>query len=49
VFNALGQPVCSMETENGFLKLDLTNRPSGVYLIRVVTADGVKSHQVMKR
>ena len=49
VFNALGQPVYSMETENGFLKLDLTNRASGIYLIRVITDDGICNRQVMKR
>jgi PKD repeat protein len=49
VFNALGQPVCTMETDSSLLKLDLTSHASGIYLIRVITSDGIKSHQVMKR
>jgi hypothetical protein len=49
VFNALGQPVCTMETESSLLKLNLTSHASGIYLIRVVTTNGIMSHQVMKR
>ena len=49
VFNAMGQPVCSMETENGNTTLDLTHRASGIYLIRVITDNGTWSHQVVKK
>ena len=49
VFNALGQPVCTMEAASSLMKLDLSSHASGIYLIRVVTVDGVMSHQVMKR
>ena len=48
VFNALGQPVFAKDTENG-LMIDLTNRAAGIYLIRIVTDNGVWNHQVMKK
>jgi uncharacterized ubiquitin-like protein YukD len=49
VFNAFGQSVYSKETENGFMKLDLTNRAAGIYLIRIVTNDGILNHQIIKK
>jgi len=49
VFNAFGQSVYSKESENDFMKIDLTNRATGVYLIRIITDNGIQSHQVVKR
>ena len=49
VFNAFGQPVFSEETGIGFMKLDLTNRAAGVYLIRIVTDGGIWSHQIIRK
>ena len=49
VFNAFGQPVYSEETESGFMKLDLTNRAAGIYLIRIVTNGGILNHQIIKK
>ena len=49
VFNAFGQSVYSEETRNGFMKLDLTNRAAGIYLIRIVTNEGIMNHQIIKK
>jgi len=49
VFNAFGQSVYSEETRNGFMKLDLTNRAAGIYLIRIVTNEGILNHQIIKK
>jgi hypothetical protein len=49
VFNAFGQPVCSKKTENGFVKIDLTDCAAGIYLIRIVTDDGIWNHQIVRK
>jgi hypothetical protein len=49
VFNAFGQPVYSKETENGFMKLDLTDCAVGIYLIRIITDNGVLNHQIIRK
>ena len=49
VFNAFGQVILSKEIENDFLQLDLTNRSSGVYLLRIVTDDGILNNQLIKK
>ena len=49
VFNSLGQPVYAKDTENGMMMIDLTNHAAGIYLIRIVTDNGIWSHQVIKK
>ena len=49
VFNAFGQTVHSEETENGIVQLDLTNRAAGIYLVRILTADGILNQQIIRR
>ena len=49
VFNMFGQPIYSEGTGNGFLKLDLTSRAAGIYLIRIVTDNGIWNNQIIKR
>ena len=49
VFNALGQPVYAKDSENGLMMIDLMNHAAGIYLVRVVTDNGIVNHQVMKR
>ena len=49
VFNVLGQPVYAKDTENGLIMIDLTNHAAGIYLIRVVTDNGIVNNQIMKR
>ena len=49
VFNAFGQLLYAKDAENGLMMIDLTNRASGIYLIRVVTDNGILNRQVMKR
>jgi hypothetical protein len=49
VFNAFGQLVYSKDMENGLMMIDLTNRAAGIYLIQIITDNGICNHQVMKR
>ena len=49
VFNALGQSVYAKDTESGLMMIDLTNRAAGIYLVRIVTDDGIVNQQIMKK
>ena len=48
VFNVLGQPVYSKDMENGLMMIDLTDHAAGIYLVRIVSDNGIWNHQVMK-
>lgn len=49
VFNAFGQLILSKEMENGFMQVDLTRHSSGVYLLHIITNDGVLNNQLIKK
>ena len=48
VFNAFGQVVFSAETSNDTFQVDLSDKATGVYLLRVVTESGVTNQQLIK-
>ena len=49
VMNALGQIILSKEKENDFLQVDLSNRAAGVYLLRVITDNGISTNQLIRK
>ena len=49
VFDGLGQLILSEENGNDFMQIDLGNRANGIYVLRVVTIDGVKVQQLIKQ
>ncbi len=49
VLNAFGQVILSEEIENEFLQIDLNNRASGIYMLRVTTDDGIMNKQLIKK
>lgn len=48
VFNAYGQVVLTEETVKETLQIDLGDKAAGVYLLRVVTENGVLNQQLIK-
>jgi len=48
VMDALGQIILSKEVEDDYLQINLNNRATGVYLLRVITDDGISTHQIIK-
>lgn len=48
VFNAFGQVVFSAETSKDTFQVDLSDKATGVYLLRVVTESGVTNQQLIK-
>ena len=48
VVNAFGQVIFSKETKDDLLQVNLNGHASGVYLLRVVTDDGIMLQQVVK-
>jgi hypothetical protein len=49
VYNGLGQRILSEESCNDFMQIDLSNRASGMYVLRVITDNGVKNNQIIKQ
>ena len=49
VYNGLGQLILSEEGCNNFVRLSLRNRANGVYMLRVITADGVENQRIIKQ
>jgi len=49
VLNAFGQVILSEEIETEFLQIDLNNRASGIYMLRVTTDDGIMNKQLIKK
>ena len=48
IFNGLGQAIVSEETHAESLQIDLSNQAKGMYMLRVITDDGVKVNQLIK-
>ena len=49
VIDALGQIVLSKEVEDDSQQINLSNRASGVYLLRVITDKGISTNQIIKK
>jgi hypothetical protein len=49
VVNAYGQVVYNKETRENNVKIDMSNRANGVYLLRVFTDRGIKTQQIIKK
>jgi uncharacterized repeat protein (TIGR02543 family) len=49
VVNAYGQVVYNKETRENNVRIDMSNRANGVYLLRVVTDRGIKTQQIIKK
>jgi hypothetical protein len=48
VYNSLGTKVLNITTTTEAYQLDMSELPSGVYMIVVTTKDGVKKQQIIK-
>lgn len=49
VINAYGQVIYTKEVKDDFVQIDLGNCTVGVYLLRVVTEEGVTTQQIIKK
>lgn len=49
VFNTLGQRVFAEEVYGNTLRVNLSHCANGVYMVRVVTSEGVSNHSVVKQ
>ena len=49
VFNVLGQIVFSNEVETDHLQFDLSKKPAGFYMLRVVTNNGIITNKIIKK
>ena len=49
VMDALGQIILSKEVEDDSLQINLSNNASGVYLLRVITDNGISTNQIIKK
>ena len=49
VMDALGQIIFSKEVEDDSQQINLSNRASGVYLLRVITDNGISTNQIIKK
>ena len=48
VVNAFGQTVLLREVENNLMQIDLGDKAAGVYLLRVITNNGITTKQLVK-
>ena len=48
VVNAFGQTVLLREVENSLMQIDLGDKAAGVYLLRVITNNGITTKQLVK-
>ena len=48
VVNAFGQTVLLREVENSLMQIDLGDKAAGVYLLRVITNNGITTKQLIK-
>ena len=48
VVNAFGQTILLREVENNLMQIDLGDKAAGVYLLRVITNDGITTKQLIK-
>ena len=48
VVNAFGQTIFRKETEGSHVQIDLSNKAAGMYLLRVITNNGVITNQLIK-
>lgn len=48
VFNVYGQVILSEEVEGRSIQIDLGNNAAGMYLLRVVTDNGITTNQIIK-
>lgn len=48
ICNSVGQSICSHNTNGGAIKVDLSNQPAGVYLVRVQTTNGSAVRKIVK-
>ena len=48
VVNAFGQTVLLREVENNIVQIDLSGKAAGVYLLRVITNNGITTKQIVK-
>ena len=48
VVNAFGQTILSREVENNLMQIDLGDEAAGVYLLRVITNNGITTKQLIK-
>ena len=49
VVDAYGQMILSKETQNDFERIDLSDKADGLYLLRVVTSNGITTKQLIKK
>jgi hypothetical protein len=49
VYDALGQLIHAEENCNDFMQINLKNRANGVYVLRVITNNGVTNNQIIKQ
>ncbi|MCR5659729.1 MAG: leucine-rich repeat protein [Bacteroidales bacterium] len=49
VFNAFGQVVVSEETSNDNMQVDLSRYANGYYMLRVITDNGIRNSQLIKK
>ena len=49
VYDGLGQLIYSKEGCNDFMQLNLRDRASGVYVLRVIAKEGVMTHRIIKK
>ena len=49
VVDAYGQMILSKETQNDFERIDLSGKADGLYLLRVVTSNGITTKQLIKK
>lgn len=49
VVDAYGQIILSKETKNDFEQIDLSDNADGLYLLRVVTSNGITTKQLIKK
>ena len=49
VYDGLGQRILSEESCNDFMQIDLSSRASGMYVLRVITNNGVTNNQIIKQ
>lgn len=48
VVNSYGQIILSQEIENDFLRIDLNGKANGIYMLRVVTKNGISINKLIK-